>query len=325
MVDPKRLDALLSEYKGNLFEYLLASCISQKYNIENQFLSSLSVDVLTMLEQQEQFLRNYYSYLLIELPLLAEETASKIISYLNLNLECKPDVYLVGKVLGASNDKRFDEADILIKTGTTVLPISVKISKNSSYVNTKSGGIRTFFTKYFETFESVEIQNSFNQLCDFEYEALAIKLHELAGIEYSSGFKNWEDAGLEVLPGQLDEAYRKPLLEYYSFVNREISKNLKGFFEQNPALFINCLAPLMGHSSREIIQVTAFYNLKEQKFIKKNVLIHKMKSNQKLKGFDVRKNNFDIKFEDMALQVRVKPMNKFTSKAFKVNCSVKYF
>ena len=151
-VDSKRLEALLSEYKGNLFEYLLSLTLARKFKIEYDFLDTITDDIAMMLEQQESLLRNYYPYLLVELPKLAELTCEKICSEFDLNDDTVIDeILMVGKVLGAANDNRFEEADLLVKTNGRLLPLSVKISKLNAYVNTKSGGIRTFFNKYFFT------------------------------------------------------------------------------------------------------------------------------------------------------------------------------
>jgi hypothetical protein len=322
MVDANRLDALLNEYKGNLFEFLFCHALARKVGIEGQFLNNLTENISTMLEQQESFLRNYFPYLLTELPALASKTADEVSSKLDLGQV--DEILLIGKVAGASNDKRFDEADLIVKSGDTITPISIKISKNHSYVNTKSGGVRTFFDKYFTHFETESIQKEFNRFCDFEYEELAIKMHQIQEIPYSEGFKSWEAAGEEVLPGQLSVELREPLLEYYHKVNQQISKYLQGFLKKNKKGFLKDLAPLIGFSNKEVIQVTSFYQLKNEKFVNTNISILPFIKNLKFEEFIVRKNNLDIKLNKLSLQIRIKPMNKFTSKAFKINCAISY-
>ncbi|MFT6631118.1 MAG: hypothetical protein ACJAS4_001065 [Bacteriovoracaceae bacterium] len=322
MVDANRLDALLNEYKGNLFEFLFCHSLARITGLEGEFLNKLTPSMSTILEQQESFLRNYFPYLLTELPELASKTALEVKS--SLNLKKVEEILLIGKVAGASNDKRFDEADIIIRDAGQTIPISIKISKNHSYVNTKSGGVRTFFVKYFTSFDTEKIQQDFNRFCDYEYEALAIKMHHMQEIPYTEGFKNWEAVGEEVLPGQLSEDLRVPLLDYYHKVNEQISNYLQTFLKENKKGFLKDLAPLIGFSNKEVIQVTSFYQLKNEKFINTKISILPYIKNLKFEEFIVRRNNLDVKLNKLSLQIRIKPMNKFTSKAFKINCAISY-
>ena len=97
MVATNRLDALLNEYKGNIFEYLTCQFVARYYGVEKVFLENLTEDMLSILEQQESYLRNYFPYLLKELPKLADLTAKEIKKYLGEKSICK--VSLLGKVL----------------------------------------------------------------------------------------------------------------------------------------------------------------------------------------------------------------------------------
>ncbi len=139
-----RKEALLNEYKGSLFEFLVASNLAAKLNFESSFLDDLSENQLSMYEQQEPYLRNHFPSLLVSLPKLAEFTAKKIIKKLNLVSIEKID--LIGMNAGS-----LTEADIIISSQGTKYPISLKISKKGSFTNTKSAGVKTFFIKYFET------------------------------------------------------------------------------------------------------------------------------------------------------------------------------
>lgn len=322
MIDQNRLDALLNEYKGNLFEFLFCCSLSRKLDIEASFLKSLSEKMSSMLEQQESFLRNYFPYLLEELPKLADQTAIDVIK--SLKIKKVDEILLIGKVAGASNDKRFDEADILIISEKKEIPISIKISRNFSYVNTKSAGIRTFFSKYFSSFDTEKVQEEFNEFCDFEYEALAIKMHALEGVAYTEGFKSWERQGLVVLPGQLEGELREALLAYYHRVNEFIADRLQQFLIRDKESFLKDIAPLIGFSNKNVIQVTAFYQLKNERFYNTKTSILPFIQNLEFKEFIVRRNNLDVKLNKLSLQIRIKPMNKFTSKAFKINCAISH-
>ena len=58
--------------------------------------------------------------------------------------------------------------------------------------------------------------------------------------------------------------------------------------------------------------------------MKTETLVTKFDTNQKILDVKLRDNSFDIIFESIILQLRIKPMNKFTSKSYKVNCAVKF-
>ncbi len=159
MVDSARMDALLNEYKGNLFEFLFCHILAQKVNIEGKFLGSINPSMHSMLTQQESFLRNYYPNLLNELPILANEAVDAVL--VKLKLKKVSEVSLIGKVAGNINND-YSEADILIKDDKNVFPLSLKVSKNSAFVNTKSAGLKSFFTKYFALFSVENIQQEFH-------------------------------------------------------------------------------------------------------------------------------------------------------------------
>jgi len=79
-------------------------------------------------------------------------------------------------------------------------------------VNTKSAGLKSFFKKHFENIGGEEVQDKFNHYWMNEFENMAMKMHQEAGILYCSGFEQWESDGLETLPGKLAPEYKKFLL-----------------------------------------------------------------------------------------------------------------
>lgn len=280
-----------------------------------------------MLSQQEQMLRKYYPALINVLPEWASQLASDITTSYPL---LKPTrIILAGKSLSAEQNSIYAEADIILADADgREIPISIKLSKGSSFVNTKSAGVRSFFTKYFLHPNIENIQTDFNDFIDKEYENFALQMHLEAGIEYTCGFNNWEKEGLEVLPGQLSLNYREFLLGYYEKVTHKMAEILKEIDNESTQNFTDSLYPLMGFSSKDIIQATLFYSGRndEVKFSKTiiadfNSLAFKRSKSQSLK---INKTNLEIIVNEKIIQLRLKPMNKFTSKAFKINCSVKY-
>ena len=67
-----RKEALLNEYKGNLFEFLVALEFAKKFSLQTQTLEGISKGAFEMLKQQEEYIRSYYPSLLTKLPFLAK-------------------------------------------------------------------------------------------------------------------------------------------------------------------------------------------------------------------------------------------------------------
>jgi hypothetical protein len=324
-----REQALLSEYKGNLFEFLVGSSLSRKLKIEMKFLSSLSEEFKKMLSIQESFIRQYYPELLIDLPVLASGIADEIIN--SIEFEQISDIAIVGKVALASQNSTFSEADIILKSKNKFYPISLKLSKANAFVNTKSAGLRSFFTKYFSSFgdETVNsIQDSFNQNCDLIINNFANALYANHDLEYDGSFAQWVDLGNTSLSGQLEGADRELYKHMLYAINEKVYIHVNQLLVKDPKAFSMDLLPLMGFGDRQIIQATCFYkaNAKNYAAFENVVEVYDSgfeKLEPKLGSFKMDVANFDICLGKKTLQLRVKAMNKFTSKSFKMNCSVK--
>jgi hypothetical protein len=88
------------------------------------------------------------------------------------------------------------------------------------------------------------------------------------------------------------------------------------------------LLPLIGFGSKDVIQATAYYkNIKNRyhpvKFEVEDISRIVKSSGVKMGALNPAVANFDIYFSERILQIRIKAMNKFTSKSFKLNCAVK--
>jgi hypothetical protein len=318
----RNFDGLLSEYKGNLFEYLVGVELAKLFQLEKEFLLSITADMSQMLLQQESFLRNYYPDLLHHLPVLAVETAQKVSHYLKLTKITQ--ILIVGKKLAKTIGTSFAEADLIISSEGQKYPLSIKLSKMSSFVNTKSAGDKSFLKKYFIPFNSERDQEEFNNYCDLEYEQMALGMFQEVGIDYSYLFETWEDNNMPVLPGELPSQLRTYLIDYYRKIHIKLFSFLKKYYQRDKTVFVQCLWPLLGHSSDEIIQVTTFYSSGVNKQKKSNIIIKDKMDDLKVVNFESFSHSLLLKLNHGDLQLRLKPMNKFTTRAFKVNCSLKY-
>jgi hypothetical protein len=118
---------------------------------------------------------------------------------------------------------------------------------------------------------------------------------------------------------------RKHLLDFYSNVNESLFIELKSLFESDPKEFNKSLSLISGNSSHDLIHMTCFYSLKNEEFRNKNISIRSQEQHLECIEIKANKGSVDIKTNVSTIQVRLKPMNKFTNKAFKLNCAVKDF
>lgn len=321
--DQTKKEALFNEVKGSLFEYLVALSLSRKSAEELQFLQSLDKNYLHVLSQQDRMVRQFYPEMLSFLNQMAEASAQSLVSYLG---ELPKALRLRGKFTNSSLSSELHEADLLFETTRGQVPLSLKLNKRQAYVNTKSGGIKSFFTQYFP-FISADHQQKFNQLVDQEFLRMSYELHALNDMEFSGDYKEWVASGKSELPGELNEEERKVLKAFYARLAVEMHHILTHAQLLNPESFRQGLEPLMGFSSKEILQLVCFHDFKGKD--PAEVQIHPYEQLQavlaeaKLLAFHDT-SSVDVAIGPWALQIRVKPMNKFTTTAIKINCSVKF-
>lgn len=324
-------EALINEFKGNLFEYLLGHSLSRKRGVETQFIKSFGGELRARLSEYESWLRVHDQELIFALPNLAETCAEQLHQELgDIDIH---NILVMGKIGSAGGNDHFNEADLLILTkNEKVLPISLKLCKAHSFVNTKSAGVKSFIEKYFTPFrEAGERQLELNQRVELAFHSMAKTLHDMAELKYENGFgQAWKDAGLPELPGQLDKDMNAVVVESYRPVISMIREFLINLHKQDEKLFIECLKPLLGFGKEGIIQMTCYHQQKEgRKYQFHSLELYQGQSllNESLScSFDDQNpeiSSFQITCGELSLQIRVKPMNKFTSMAHKINCSIK--
>ena len=321
--DQTKKEALFNEVKGSLFEYLVAKEIAIKSDAELPFQQSLDKNYLTVLSQQDRMVRQFYPEMLSFLSVASKLTAKNLISYLK---ETPQAPRVVGKFSNDSSlSEELFEADMVLSLKDSSLPVSLKLNKKNAFVNTKSGGIKSFFTMYFP-FLPQTIQKSFNQFVDMEFNRMAFELHSLHDMEYPGHFNEWVKRGLSELPGELDADSRAILKAYYARIAHEMHVIFSEGFRHFPEDFKLALPVLMGFGKKEILQVICFHDFpgNETSIIDIHSFneVQSQLSETRIRPFT---NISSVEFEigNWALQVRVKPMNKFTTTAVKINCSVK--
>ncbi|MBG07346.1 MAG: hypothetical protein CME68_01180 [Halobacteriovoraceae bacterium] len=327
-------EAAINEFKGNLFEFLVGSWLSRKYNRETQFLKGFGGSLRSQLMTYEKYLREYDPELVKRLPILARETADKSSSVLPKDIF---QIFVVGKCPEFKKRVQLKEADLLALTedGKEYL-LSLKLCKTRAFVNTKSGGVRSFIGKYFYEFREAPIlQQKISDFIEQSFLQMSYQLYEKAGLTFEGKFGDeWEEVGKSSLPGQLSKDDLVLVQDHYHRVIQEFYNAFIDFSKKDEEKFKKALFPLLGMGLKNIIQVTCYHGEKSQKGEKERYqlkevdIVTSQKISNELESIKIEKlkkglSSFEIRLKTFILQIRVKPMNIFTVPAMKVNCSIK--
>lgn len=325
MSSPVKREALFNEIKGSLFEYLVARELSSAYGIEASFLKDLPTHYQSVLTQQDRMTRELYPELVQLLPVWARDVARGLVSeFPGLSVS---KLELTG-LFGHTNDER-RETDFLLHTTMGELPVSLKLNKRGSAVNTKSGGVKSFLTEYFPGPTASALQASLSLLVDSTFAGLHAELHETAGLPVTPGWEEWKRQGLSELPGELAPELSHCLHRFYAVLARELRAALEQLAQQSPAEFQHGLERLLGMGLKNLVQVICFHDLHGSTPQSTQVLVHRMPSVvEHLRAIEWRPQR-DVSFVTLGLGgwellIRIKPMNKFTTTAIKINCAVKF-
>ena len=292
---------------------------------ESEFIGSLAPNF-------HQLLRNYQVYIIEHDPELAGflREYSAVVAQKTLS-DCQKRypgesfkmISIMGKV--AANDSSMSsEADLVLESQNVQIPISLKISKKGSYLNTKSAGIRSCLEKYFK---NPLAQKQLNERQDLEFSKFSRRLEESAGLIPSHDFSSWKQHGLSELPGELKDQQREILNAYYSSLLDCFSQYVLETKKQSKQDFLTATRSLCGFESDKIVQVVMFYSRdKENKYQYNDCEIHHAPSLESIPEirFDGGNTSIYIQNPEIRLQLRIKPMNVFTTKAIKINSSVRY-
>ncbi len=321
-------EALINEFKGNLFEYLVAQNLARHFKIEGDFIRSFGGDIRTQLTEYDHWLRVNEPSLIKHLPTLAGLVVKELTPKLPTNIS---RVLVIGKSAGGSHNKSWDEADILVESVEGIFPISLKLCKSHAFVNTKSAGIKSFISQYFSEFSKNKYyQDLINDGVDRRFKQMALELHDRASLEFFGRFDHrWTEAGYSELPGQLPSELNKIVVQTYYDCVLDIYNCLSEFMREDSKLFAKSILPLIGIGNSDIIQATCFHReVGGEKYQASGVHVVKSSDLSFEGGVEILPlksdiSSFELHVDKLRLQIRIKPMNKFTSAAFKVNCSIK--
>lgn len=319
-------EALFNEIKGSLFEYLTAQAVARTSKLEAAFLKSLPPHYQQVLEQQDHMTRELYPKLVEFLPRWAKATAEAILVKLVAPVT---KVQLTGQLVHTEAAREQGEADFFVTDASGVRAFSLKLNKKAGAVNTKSGGIKSFFVTYFDASVAAELQESFNQLVDSEFAILREELLELAGLDLNASWEAWTAAGFSELPGELPADLRERLHAFYARLAQELGLALRRIEAEAPEAFLVGLERLCGFGEKEVTQVICFHDIQGTTPEAVSVRVHQQSDvRERLREYRWRETqniaSVELALGDWVLQIRIKPMNKFTTTAIKMNCSLRF-
>jgi hypothetical protein len=234
---------------------------------------------------------------------------------------------LIGKITANFEKSQWHETDLVMQTEQAkLIPVSLKLSKDSSYMNTKSAGAKSFLEKYFHHFSEVKVfQQELNKEIDQSHIQMAHRLYQMATLNFKGKFdESWKSKWSE-LPGELPLEFREVIFINYARVVSCIHSRLIQLLALDKEKFITSLAPLCGMGDPDIIQVSCFH----QQHLLRSVVIKTFDDffhtdlKVSIGPLKEQMSSFEIYLGQTILQIRVKPMNKFTTPSYKINCSIK--
>lgn len=328
-----QVESLLNECKGNLFEFLVAQTLSRRFGGEDLFLLSLPRDFRARLQFYEETIRQHDLELLRNLPLLAQSVADQLERHPIFSKKSKFSFSVIGKMVATNDNSLWNETDIVAieewgQGQTKKHFISLKLTKDHSYTNTKSAGIKSFIEKYFSAFTDLApvYQMKLNKEVDESFHMMGHKLYLMSDMEFGGVFdQRWSELHTE-LPGELSSEMKEVVHANYYRVAQRIREYLGILFQQDPEKFYLSLHALCGFGNPDIVQVHCFHQSSQLKdiVIKTHVDLFANDPHEiELKELTSGAASFDVVFQKFVLQIRVKPMNKFTTAAYKINCSIK--
>jgi hypothetical protein len=316
--ESKSQDALLNEVKGMMFEFLVASEFSKKFNIEKEFLSSIPLVDITTLNNAQKFLKKNAPDLYNSFNGLAKKTCDYYCLELN-------DKITSINLTGRSKQSKTVVADIVL-VGDSIHEISLKLNKSGSAINTKSAGLKSWINEYFPVSNCAEMQNEFNKRLEQAFFQYCVEIHQFYNLEADVNFHYWREKKLPELPGDLPAEANLILKNFYHNLARLIFQDIL-VLKNNKEIFSIGIKKLLGFSSPNIEQLVCFADTSSgvSRFDKILKIDQKMLDLNSLEcEFEDGQSYIKIITNEFTQLLRVKPMNNFTTMTYKLNSSVSY-
>ena len=313
-------EAFLNEFKGTIFEYRLALVLAEKLGSLSHLLASIPPVDQKRLEEYEKAIWQLDPSLGAALSQWPQEVAHAIFAHLSFR---QGHVRWVGR----EEKQQWHEADLLLEgDDQSVVPLSLKLSKEQAFVNTKSAGIKSVLPQYFNACPGVEAaQAQLLDIVDRGFLTMGMELYQQLdlGIFMGRFDERWT---LPKLPGQMPEELRPYIWQYYRLPMAFLAQL---FAQWNDlASFKQALLPIFGFGRPDIWQVNCFYQ-KDPWQLKKILILPPAWAAEQIDALAWRPYQagdifFNGDFPAGTIQIRAKPMNVFTVAGLKVNCALRH-
>lgn len=324
--------ALVNELKGNIFEFLVAQNLAVHFRCEEKFLLNLSDSTKILIEDYHQSLSKIDNEVLLKIMLSLKAVIPIITDKIaHLFPQKIVNIHWLGKILARNDNAFWGEADIVlilesdndsIESANHYVGISLKLCKKNSFINTKSAGLKSFFEKYFSVFESHLVdQEKFSKAVDRSFFQLGYMLYQKRDWTFPGYFcALWKNNESE-LPGDLAPDDHEVLLNLYQDLNQLLYTQLIHYHNESAEKFLHVCRKLIGLSKMQEVMVLCEHEQHEilhTKVIEFDEIV-------KIKHAEIVKKPrvVEIFLDQIILQLRIKPMNKFTTPSYKLNCSIK--
>lgn len=327
-----QIESLINECKGNIFEFLVTQKLSRHFKTEDKFLLALPKDFRHRFSFYEEVIRKFDPKLIGQLNMMSSKAVEHLLSYHIFNLPGEFEFQVIGKLVATNDNQLWNETDVVVKNlyenQQKDYYLSLKLTKDHSYTNTKSAGVKSFLDKYFCEFKKLARthQEALNAEVDESFLMMGHRMYEVLGEEFQGQFDGRWSSVYSELPGELPEELREIVLNNYHRVTKKLRSSIEELYNYAPSVFYQSLFSLCGYGSKEIIQVQCAHATGELKSVEIKSFVDLFTGDHneiKINQLGANASSFDIEFEKFNLQIRIKPMNKFTTAAYKVNCSIK--
>ncbi len=313
-------EAILNEVTGILFEYLTGAKLARLTQLENRYHQNIAPTFKDLLGNYQNILFQKDNLFYQKIQLFADQMASDLFEKFG-NLQ---DIQLIGKFENQSEG----EGDLLVIVKDQKKLISLKLIQEGSFINCKSGGVQSYFFRYFKKFGPPFTKESWSETISRHFLKFKAEVYSFYDLDDDLDFSEYRKSGHSELPGKLPLELRPALKHYYHQSVSELYKVMKVFYDQNPSLFLKCLRPLMGLSREEVVQAIFYYRRNGGELLPARVLFPaQLIERSELLTFGrpkVDRSSFELIFSHCRFQVRVKPMATFTQQGLKINHSLKF-
>jgi hypothetical protein len=313
----RETQAFHNEFKGVLLEYTLGCLIAEDQSKiilhEKDFLNTVKLYQNHLMGSD---LNTYKS-----LPAIAKMMKDEVKKLYRDDLTT---VELAGK----KHISCWGEGDLKLNfnAADSVL-LSLKMIKNAAYVNTKSAGSYSFFSKYFL---DEKAQKTFSKEITFSFEVFKKSLLDQYDVGTEGSFSDaLQTLAISDRPGSLSGNQKDLLFDFYESCLNSMTEELKNIITYNSEQFILGLKKLCGFSE-SLSKLIFTYKNKDNLLVESSTYLERWEDYEIRSVKDIKilerkdsRSFITLSSRKVDIQFRIKPMNSFSTPGVKVNVSVK--